>query len=111
MTRMGPLKVTSADVVLRISFGGPPGSSKRATMPPGSSRDPSKNSELQLSISRKKFSSPKKIASSAASFSKLHRNPSSLFILEAAAGKRTGRCKIGSSYSQENIGRAKTAHL
>src|SRR5437667_10099758 len=111
MNQMGSLKVTSVGVVLRISFVGPPRSSKRATMPRGSSRDRSKNSELELSISLKKISSPKKIASSAASFSKLHRNPSSLFILEAAARKRTGRCKIGSSYSQENIGTSKTAHL
>src|SRR5437763_14334695 len=111
MTQMGSLKVTSVGVVLRISFGGPPRWSKRATMPRGSSRDPSKNSEVELSISLRKFSSPKKIAGSAASFSKLYRNPSLLFILEAAARKRTGRCKIGSSYSHENIGRAKGALL
>jgi len=111
MTRMGSLKVTSADVVLKICFAGPPRSSKPVTMRRGSSRDPSKNSELELSISLKKFSFPKKIASLAASFSRHHRNQLSLFILEAAARKRTGRCKIGSSYFQQNIGTSKSAVL
>ena len=41
-----------------------------------------------------------RIVSSLKSFSGVHRNRLSRFILEAAARKRTGRCKIGSSYSQ-----------
>jgi len=58
-----------------------------------------------------KSSSPKKIASSAASSFRLHRNRSSPFILEVAARTRTGRCKIGSGYSQESIGTSKSALL
>ena len=75
MIRIESSKAIFAGVASKTLFAGPPRSSKRADMPRGSLRDPSKNSELELSILLKKFSSPKKIASSAAQFLKDSSQP------------------------------------
>src|SRR6266542_1043603 len=104
MIRIASLKTISAGVVLKICFAGPARSSKRAAMPPGNERDRLKSLGLELPISPKEFFSPKKIVSSPRNFSGIYRDRLSLFIQEVAARKRTGRLKIGSSYSQATAG-------